>query len=221
MVVSDTGQGSDSVPCCRRCLRLHLECSHSQIQRVLRSRLEPRAHESSSLKDLEQKSSKEIRDFLADDELVHVLVDEYLTKIHGRPHSIFHAATLWRDIRERRASKQLILAICAMGAHVSARPNVRSLVPLLTSESKRLLQIDLERICLENIQPCILVANLSVAHANPSSEFLFFRKSSPFKASASKAVWPFMVNKSNRNGNGNVATIRTPHRTRQRQPSHL
>lgn len=101
-----------------------------------------------------------------------MLVHEYLSKIHGRPHSIFHA----KDIRDRRASKALIVAICAMGAHVSTQPTLRSLEPLLTAESKRLLQIDLEHVCLENIQTCILVVNLCVAHANPSSEFLFFRK---------------------------------------------
>ncbi|KUL92275.1 hypothetical protein ZTR_02401 [Talaromyces verruculosus] len=66
-----------------------------------------------------------------------------------------------------------------MGSHVSTQPTLRSLEPLLTAESKRLLQIDLERVCLENIQTCILVANLCVAHENPSSEFLFFRKLSP------------------------------------------
>lgn len=108
-----------------------------------------------------------------------MLVHEYLSKVHGRPHSIFHAATLWKDIRDKRAGKALILAICAMGAHVSNQPVLRSLEPLLTAETKRLLQIDLERVCLENIQTCILVANLCVAHANQSSEFLFFRRFSP------------------------------------------
>lgn len=43
-------------------------------------------------------------------------------------------------------------------------------------ESKRLLLADLERICVENIQTCILLANLYAAHLNPSSEALFFRK---------------------------------------------
>lgn len=162
---------SDSVPCCSRCLRHHLACSHSQIQQLLRTRLEARQPSKES-----DHQTKTIDDFLADDASVQLLVHEYLAKIHGRPHSIFHAATLWKDIRERRVSKALILAICAMGAHVAAQPNLRSLEPLLTAESKRLLQIDLERVCLENIQTCILVANLCVAHENPSSEFLFFRK---------------------------------------------
>jgi hypothetical protein len=98
-----------------------------------------------------------------------------LTKIHDRPHSIFHSSTLWSKIRQKSVSRPLLLAICATGAHLSKQPTVRSLIPLLTAECKRLLQNSMEQICLENIQTCILVANLCAAHANPSSEFLFFR----------------------------------------------
>ncbi|KAJ5613446.1 hypothetical protein N7510_006640 [Penicillium lagena] len=169
------GKGSDSSPSCDRCLRHHLACSHSQLKPLVRTRLEAR-HPVTRSSTESQTRPTSLDDFLSDDGSVAVLVHEYLSKIHGRPHSIFHAATLWKDIRKRQASKALILAICAMGAHVSNQPGLRSLEPLLTTESKRLLLIDLERVCLENIQTCILVANLCVAHANPSSEFLFFRK---------------------------------------------
>ncbi|PKX91313.1 fungal specific transcription factor domain-containing protein [Aspergillus novofumigatus IBT 16806] len=105
-----------------------------------------------------QTRDKGVDGFLADDGPVAVLVHEYLSKIHGRPHSIFHAATLWKDIRDWQASRALILAICAMGAHVSNEPSLRSLAPLLMAESKRLLQINPEHVCLDNIQTCILVA---------------------------------------------------------------
>lgn len=169
------GLGTDSVPSCNRCLRHHLACSHLQTKIVKTRTLEARQPRARSPTELQTQSFR-VENFLSDDESVAVLVHEYLSKIHGRPHSIFHTATLWEDIRNRRASKALILAICAMGAHVTTQPTLRSLQPLLTAESKRLLKIDLERVCLENIQTCILVANLCVAHANPSSEFLFFRK---------------------------------------------
>ncbi|KAF4991867.1 hypothetical protein FDECE_13894 [Fusarium decemcellulare] len=36
-------------------------------------------------------------------------------------------------------------------------------------------EADLENICLENIQTCILIANLCAGHFNPSSEALYFR----------------------------------------------
>jgi hypothetical protein len=175
------GKGSALSTPCDRCLRHHLPCSHSQATLLRTRTLHPRRPGSQSPTE-SQTRAKRVDDFLADDGSVAVLVHEYLSKIHGRPHSIFHDATLWKDIRDRHASRALILAICAMGAHVSNQPTLRSLEPLLTAESKRLLQLDLEHVCLANIQTCILVANLCVAHANPSSEFLFFREFSRCKS---------------------------------------
>ncbi|GIJ81572.1 hypothetical protein Asppvi_000071 [Aspergillus pseudoviridinutans] len=168
------GKGSALSAPCDRCQLHRLPCSHSQAN-LLRTRTLNARRPGSQSPTESQTRAKRVDDFLADDGSVAVLVHEYLSKIHGRPHSIFHDATLWRDIRGRQASRALILAICAMGAHVSNHPTLRALEPLLTAESKRLLQIDLEHVCLANIQTCILVANLCVAHANPSSEFLFFR----------------------------------------------
>lgn len=169
------GRGCALSAPCDRCLRHHLPCSRSQANLLRMRALNARRPDSQSSTE-SQTRDKRVDDFLADDGSVAVLVHEYLSKIHGRPHSIFHDATLWKDIRDRQASRALILAICAMGAHVSNQPSLRSLAPLLTAESKRLLQINLEHVCLDNIQTCILVANLCVAHANPSSEFLFFRE---------------------------------------------
>lgn len=165
---SDTGQSRSS---CIRCLRRHLPCSRSQAKPADTRKLQARPN----LPAESQDEPSKLEDFLSDEKSIELLVQEYLSKIHGRPHYIFHTVTLWRDIRDRRIGKALLLAICAMGAHVSSRPDLRSLQSLLTTEAKRLLQMDLERACLENVQTCILVANLCVAHANPSSEFLFFR----------------------------------------------
>jgi hypothetical protein len=220
------GKDDDSLPSCSRCLRHRLVCSRSQIQELVRKRLEARqpfARPSTE----SQTQTKRVDDFLRDDRSVHALVHEYLAKIHGRPHSIFHAATLWKHIRERRASKALILAICAMGAHVSTEPTLRSLEPVLTAESKQLLKIDIERVCLENIQTCILVANLCVAHANASSELLFFRKLSRFNLSIpgmcehhrSLIMQMLIVERDDRNSNCNVAIDGTTYGARARQRS--
>lgn len=166
-------QHGSSGPSCIRCQHRQLPCSRSRrlaVQPVL-------APASSFTKPLD--ISQKIEDFLADDGSIALLVQEYMYKIHGRPHSIFHAPTLWRDIREGRASKALILSLCAMGAHLSDQPTLKSLRSLLTSESQRLLQADLNRVCLETVQTCILVANLCVANGNSSAEFLFFRTYHP------------------------------------------
>lgn len=104
------------------------------------------------------------------------LVDFYLTKLHNRPHSLFHPATLRAQVQDGSLNKALLLAICSMGTRFDEDDQIRSLENSYMDESKRLLLADLERICIENVQTCVLLANLYAAHLNPSSEALFFRK---------------------------------------------
>lgn len=104
------------------------------------------------------------------------LVEFYLIKLHNRPHSLFHPITLRAKVRDGSVNKALLLAICSMGARFDEDDEIRSLENSYMDESKRLLLADLERICVENVQTCILLANLYAAHLNPSSEALFFRK---------------------------------------------
>ncbi|KAM5350919.1 hypothetical protein ACJ41O_003642 [Fusarium nematophilum] len=107
------------------------------------------------------------------------LVEHYLVKIHNRPHSLFHPPTLRDQVRQGSLGRALLLAICSMGSRFSSDAEIRSLELPLTQESKRLLQADIENICLENIQTCILIANLCAGQSNPSSEALYFRKRIP------------------------------------------
>lgn len=104
------------------------------------------------------------------------LVGFYLTKVHNRPHSLFHSVTLQAKVRDGSVNKALLLAICSMGARFDEDDQIRSLENSYMDESKRLLLADLERICIENVQTCMLIANLYAAHLNPLSEALFFRK---------------------------------------------
>lgn len=104
------------------------------------------------------------------------LVEHYLDKFHGRPHIIFHPASLRSMVSAGTLSQALLFAICAIGSKFSANPDTRSQSPGLAAESRRLLQADISRICLENIQACILVAILSVGNGDSASEALFFRK---------------------------------------------
>lgn len=104
------------------------------------------------------------------------LVDHYVDKLHDRPHSLFHPATIRRKAREGSIPKILLLSICSMGSRFSSSQSIRSLETQLLGESKKLLLSDLENICLENVQSCILVANVCAAHLNPTSEALFFSK---------------------------------------------
>lgn len=102
------------------------------------------------------------------------LVHTYLTLIHDRPHSLFHKASLWNDIRQRTISPQLLYSICSLGCSLSKDAETHALNKPFSLEAKRLLQADLENVCLENIQTLILLANICAAELCPSSETLYF-----------------------------------------------
>lgn len=56
----------------------------------------------------------------------------------------------------------------------SAQPEIQAQCNEFAMEAKRLLKADLEHICLENVQACILIGNLCGADADADSESLFF-----------------------------------------------
>lgn len=103
------------------------------------------------------------------------LVEHYLDKFDGRPHSIFHPATLWSQVRDGTLNRALLYAICAFGCKFSGNPDLHCQDASFAAESQRLLQADISNVCLENIQACILIAMLSVGSGNSASEALFFR----------------------------------------------
>ncbi|KEF59304.1 uncharacterized protein A1O9_04148 [Exophiala aquamarina CBS 119918] len=107
--------------------------------------------------------------------IVIELVDHYLDKFDGRPHSIFHPATLRSSVHNGTLNEALLYAICAIGCKFSGNPDLRSQGSFFATESRRLLQADISNICLENIQACILIAMLSVGHGDSASEALFIR----------------------------------------------
>lgn len=102
------------------------------------------------------------------------LVESYLQFIHDRPHSIFHRQSLWSMIEQKTIVAQLLHSICSLGAHVCSDYELRSSKTILAKHAKRLLWADVENVCLENIQTCILLANIAAADQDPSSEVLFF-----------------------------------------------
>ncbi|KAH6874036.1 fungal-specific transcription factor domain-containing protein [Thelonectria olida] len=103
------------------------------------------------------------------------LVDYYLEKLHNRPHSLFHPTKLRTQVQDGSVNQALLLAICSLGARFDNDEDIRSLEDSWMDESKQLLLADLENVCVENAQTCILIANLYAAHLKSSSEALFFR----------------------------------------------
>ena len=159
---------SDACGPCAQCLKRHISCSSK-----LRIRRDPQlvpCHAKGPIEPAEQESIG------LPEGIIIELVEHYIDKIHDRPHSLFHVPTLRESVRSGNINKALLMAICSMGSRFSVHHETRLLEHLLTAKSKRLILADLEDICLESIQTCILLANLCAADEKPSSEALFFRK---------------------------------------------
>lgn len=117
-------------------------------------------------------------DRLSREELVG-LVETYLAKVHGQAHTIFHPSTLRGQLRNHSVPMVLLHAMSAIGSKFSTNSQHRQMGYELGSKARQALLADMENICLENIQACILVAMLSAGNCNISSEALFIRKEGP------------------------------------------
>ncbi|RFU30687.1 hypothetical protein B7463_g5642, partial [Scytalidium lignicola] len=102
------------------------------------------------------------------------LVEHYLRFIHDKPHSLFHKLSLWNDIQDGRVSKALLYAICGLRSRFSRADHLSLMGPELTAKSKRLFQSNLVNVSLENIQTCVLFANLCATELETESEALYF-----------------------------------------------
>lgn len=167
-----TREGSDRV--CTPCRQRNLTCGSTDTRR----RELRRSHRTGSRRARSPSHNEAAAnnvDRLSQAEFVS-LVEIYLTKIHGQAHSIFHPPTLRLQLRNNSVPKALLYAMSAIGSKFSPDPQHRELGRHLALEAKRLLQADMENICLENIQACILVSMLSAGNCHISSEALFIRK---------------------------------------------
>lgn len=144
---------------CKNCQRKNLACS---------------SHVSSQT----TSAPKENQEFVPDltDELAIEFVESYLTHLDGRAHSIFHQETLRRQVRRKEIGDALLYAICALGSKFSPKSEHRALEAPLVKGAKRLVQADLENVCIEHVQTCILLSLLSAGNCHTSSETLFLRE---------------------------------------------
>ncbi|XEV04491.1 hypothetical protein FSHL1_009778 [Fusarium sambucinum] len=106
-------------------------------------------------------------------DLIEDLVENYIHYILDRPHTLFHLPTLRAAVRDGQLGDGLLFAILAFGCRFHNKPETASLGPTFMQKSKQILKQDMENICLENIQTCVLLANLSSSSKNPESEALF------------------------------------------------
>ncbi|KAH7142664.1 NADH dehydrogenase [Dactylonectria estremocensis] len=107
------------------------------------------------------------------DPLTEDLAETYIRCIHDRPHSIFHLPTLRAAVRDRTINPGLLYAILSFGARFHPSREISCLADSYLEHSKRHLNQDIENICIENIQTCVLLGNLSAASLRPKSEALY------------------------------------------------
>lgn len=158
------------LPCgtCQRCRDQSVSCSLAK-----KHRLTSRTIAKANAVDDSSQHAEETCAGLPEASLAK-LVQSYLRFIHDRPHSIFHHQSLWKSIQQKTISTQLLYSICSLGAHVCPDLHLRSSKTILANHAKRLLWRDVENVCIENIQTCILLANIATAANDPTSEVLFF-----------------------------------------------
>lgn len=61
-----------------------------------------------------------------------------------------------------------------IGNRFAKDPTIRSRGPLYAAKAKKLLKDDLEHVCIQNIQACILIGNICLGDSDPDAESLYF-----------------------------------------------
>jgi hypothetical protein len=183
---SRRGPCQPCVPCQQRQLQCGLgptqgvphEASNRPTDRRLSSTLEQGSKKESVNSDDQGRTHRRTSSDRADlsPHLAIQLVELYIEEIHDRTQSIFHAATLRAKVKNDDISSALLYAICAMGSKFCADSDSAGLEARLTEVAKHLLQADLENICVENIQTCMILANLSAGNCRIQSQALYLRK---------------------------------------------
>ncbi|KAH7180050.1 uncharacterized protein B0J16DRAFT_417639 [Fusarium flagelliforme] len=144
--------------------RIH-QCSLVKISPQQR-RISPRQNSKAQYNDMNPQ-------FFISHDLIEELVENYIHYILDRPHTLFHLPSLRSAVKEDRLGDALLFALLAFGCRFHSKPEVSSLGPTFMQKSKQLLKEDMENICIENIQTCVLLANLSSSSKNPESEAIF------------------------------------------------
>lgn len=147
---------------CAQCHRKATPCSYT-LPRPSRTptELKPRSSQSVSS---EVNISKQI---------ASELLQLYFYYVHDRPHSLFHKRSLQQSLNEGTLNKALLCAVCSFGCRFHHDSAVRAKEAGLTAEAKRLLNADIENVCLEAVQTALLISSLAAAESNATSEALY------------------------------------------------
>ncbi|KAL7765038.1 hypothetical protein ACKLNR_002954 [Fusarium oxysporum f. sp. zingiberi] len=98
----------------------------------------------------------------------------YFRFIHDSPHSLFHEPTFKASAAEGTVSKPVLLAMLGLSARFATEPDIVARGPMYRAQATAALKEDLEHICIENIQACILVGNNFFGEGDADAESLYF-----------------------------------------------
>ncbi|KAH7240657.1 hypothetical protein NW759_013052 [Fusarium solani] len=150
---------------CDTCVRRHLSCSFKQGSKPIAT-IACRPATTTG-------STKQTQVFDLSPEMVQELFENYVHYVLDRPHSLFHLPTLRTQVRDSSLKRGLLYAILAFGCRFHPQERLRSMESSLFAESKAFLHSEVGNVCLENIQTCVLLANLSSSAMDSKSEALY------------------------------------------------
>ncbi|KAM5362145.1 hypothetical protein ACJA88_014163 [Fusarium oxysporum] len=88
--------------------------------------------------------------------------------------NLFHEPTFKASAAEGTVSKPVLLAMLGLSARFATEPDIVARGPMYRAQATAALKEDLEHICIENIQACILVGNNFFGEGDADAESLYF-----------------------------------------------
>ncbi|KAK6538411.1 hypothetical protein TWF694_011287 [Orbilia ellipsospora] len=152
---------------CRQCLQRKQSCSHERnyarhrLDRHIRS---PLLSEADPVEAVRPPYSEEVAN----------LIDLYFDYIHDKPHVIFHEPSFKKGVKEGWATRGLVLCMIALSARFAEDPEIRSRGPAYAQGAKSCFKAELERVCIENVQAAIIIANICLAEGDSRAESLYY-----------------------------------------------
>lgn len=108
------------------------------------------------------------------DESRDQLIDVYLERIHDKPHTLFHPATLKSRVQTGALPEPVLFSILALAARFSSAQGIRDRARDLFQTAKESFKRTLDEVTLDNIHAAALIGNICGVEGDTSGESLFF-----------------------------------------------
>ncbi len=114
------------------------------------------------------------------DESRDQLIDVYLERIHDKPHTLFHPATLKFRVQTGALPEPVLFSILALAARFSGDQGIRDRARDLFQTAKESFKRTLDEVTLDNIHAAALIGNICGVEGDTSGESLFFGRRAQF-----------------------------------------